>query len=81
MNAHRQVWCGLIRRFMVALILACVAVSGLVASATADTWEVKTNKGPVTGVETGTLRKALGIPYAAAPVGDLRWAKPKPHAI
>lgn len=80
MNAHRQVWCGLIRRFMVALILACVAVSGLVASATADTWEVKTNKGPVTGVETGTLRKALGIPYAAAPVGDLRWAKPKPHA-
>jgi para-nitrobenzyl esterase len=66
---------------MVALVLACVAVTGLVASATADiSLVVKTNKGLVSGVETSTLFKFLGIPYAAAPMGDLRWAAPKPHA-
>jgi para-nitrobenzyl esterase len=65
---------------MAALILACVAVLGLVASATADPWVVKTNKGSVTGVQTDTLRKALGIPYAAPPVENLRWKAPQAHA-
>lgn len=84
MNVHRQVGCGLIRRFMVALVLACVAVLGLVASATADTdWFVKTNKGQVKGVITTgppAIRMALGIPYAAPPMDKLRWRAPQPHA-
>ncbi|MBN1654451.1 MAG: carboxylesterase family protein [Deltaproteobacteria bacterium] len=38
------------------------------------------DQGIVQGVETEYGQKFLGIPYAAAPVGDLRWKAPQPHA-
>lgn len=41
--------------------------------------EVQTDKGPVEGVTIGATRAFLGIPYAAPPVGDLRWKPPVPH--
>ena len=40
---------------------------------------VTTDRGPVRGVVTTTLRMYLGIPYAAPPVGKLRWRPPKVH--
>ncbi len=37
---------------------------------------VKTKSGIVEGKEDGAIRVFLGIPYAAPPVGDLRWKPP-----
>ncbi|MGJ0392203.1 MAG: carboxylesterase/lipase family protein [Methylocystis sp.] len=39
---------------------------------------VKTDKGMVKGVVRDGLREFKGIPYAAPPAGDLRWAMPQP---
>src|SRR5262245_17858983 len=41
--------------------------------------EVVTEDGPLKGLETSTTDQFLGIPYAAAPVGNLRWEPPQPH--
>jgi para-nitrobenzyl esterase len=39
-----------------------------------------TTEGLIRGVETASTRQFRGIPYAAAPVGDLRWKPPERHA-
>jgi len=39
---------------------------------------VRLDSGPVTGLEEPGLRAYLGIPYAAPPVGPLRWRPPQP---
>lgn len=39
---------------------------------------VATDKGTVIGVETATMIAFRGIPYAAPPVGALRWKPPQP---
>jgi para-nitrobenzyl esterase len=41
---------------------------------------VQTNKGPVRGFVTNGVTEFLGVPYAAPPVGALRWRPPRPHA-
>jgi para-nitrobenzyl esterase len=66
------------RRLFVGLFTACVAAVGSSASAQASD-VVITDKGPVRGIETPTMFKFLGIPYADAPVGVLRWHPPQPH--
>ncbi len=40
---------------------------------------VQTDKGPVEGVIIDSTRAFFGIPFAAPPVGDLRWKSPMPH--
>jgi para-nitrobenzyl esterase len=42
--------------------------------------QLKTKSGVVEGKEDGSVRAFLGIPYAAPPVGDLRWKPPVPAA-
>jgi para-nitrobenzyl esterase len=41
---------------------------------------VSARSGKLQGTEVGPARAFLGVPYAAAPVGKLRWAKPEPPA-
>lgn len=40
--------------------------------------EVTTNAGVVEGLRSGNGTTFLGVPYAAPPVGDLRWEPPRP---
>jgi para-nitrobenzyl esterase len=42
--------------------------------------EVRTSAGPVVGHESGASIAYLGIPYAQAPTGQLRWKPPVPAA-
>lgn len=41
---------------------------------------VQTGQGPVSGKLISGVRAYLGIPYAAPPVGELRWQPPQPPA-
>ncbi len=41
---------------------------------------VSSNDGPVSGFVKDGVNEFLGIPYAAPPVGGLRWQPPQPHA-
>lgn len=68
---------GATRRWLGAMVLAAAWVAGAADAAAGAL--VFTDKGPVRGVETRTVRKFLGIPYAAAPVGERRWQPPQPH--
>ena len=68
------------RRFLAGLLVACAGLMALLSATASAHSVVRTDKGPVRGVETPTLKKYLGIPYAAPPVGDQRWRPPQPPA-
>jgi para-nitrobenzyl esterase len=43
-----------------------------------DSWTVKTSGGLVSGVALNSVTVFKGVPYAAPPIGDLRWKAPQP---
>ena len=55
---------------------------GFSARAVADPLTVKTEQGKIHGklISNGNVRAYLGIPYAAPPIGGLRWKAPQPPA-
>ena len=68
----------MLKRLTAGLSVAYAMVAGSMASAAPGNRVVVTDNGPVRGIVTPTVQKFLGIPYAAAPVSDLRWRPPQP---
>jgi para-nitrobenzyl esterase len=63
------------------LTVAALAMA-LTATQHADPLTIKTRQGKVHGktINDAKVRAFLGLPYAAPPVGDLRWKAPRPPA-
>jgi para-nitrobenzyl esterase len=64
------------RSFAAAALIACTS---LAAWADPKGPVIATDDGPVRGTTIGQMQAFRGIPYAAAPVGNLRWRAPQPH--
>lgn len=62
------------------LAIACAAVLGGCNQKKGETvtLQVKTQYGVLEGFEEDGVKKFLGVPFAQAPVGDLRWKAPQP---
>jgi para-nitrobenzyl esterase len=70
-------------RTLAACAVALAALSlGFSRTSHADPLKVKTEEGKIQGktINDGKVNAFLGLPYAAPPVGDLRWKAPEPPA-
>ena len=66
------------RTVLIAFAAAACLSSVAGAQATSDELQVATTQGEVRGVVQNESDAFLGIPYAAPPVGPLRWREPQP---
>jgi para-nitrobenzyl esterase len=68
------------RALALALVASSTALAGLAAVAATTDVVVLTDRGAVQGEAGYAVRRFLGIPYAAPPVGKFRWTPPRTHA-
>ena len=63
------------------LAIACIAVLFSCTQQKGETiaLEVKTQYGVLQGFEEDGVKKFLGVPFAQAPVGELRWKAAAQH--
>jgi para-nitrobenzyl esterase len=55
-----------------------VSICGARTATTSSAPTVRTREGTVQGISVGNVEQFRGVPFAAAPVGDLRWRAPVP---
>src|SRR5437868_13290530 len=60
------------------LLLVMLAISMAVAQLNNTAPQVKTENGMLEGVDESGIKTFKGVPFAAPPVGDLRWKEPQP---
>ena len=66
------------RNWLLALLAATQSVALAQSVTAASTITIKTPAGILRGAEQDGMRSFLGVPYAQAPVGELRWRAPQP---
>jgi len=71
---------------IVKTVMTAVAGMALLSACTQQkaaevTLQVKTQYGILEGFETDGVKKFLGVPFAQAPVGELRWKAPQPLQV
>src|ERR1700743_237861 len=73
---------AVIATLLSALLAACVSSETPSPRTDTDlTGIVQTSSGPVRGEQRAGIDRFLGIPYAAPPVGMLRWRPPAPPLV
>src|SRR6266849_9798547 len=73
-SMYRHAWVG---GATLAVAIASSTNPAAAAPACAAGTTVQTSTGPVCGIVVNGVNEWLGIPYAAPPVGNLRWASPQ----
>ena len=66
-----------LRRLALPLV-SMLVLAAQPALAEQPTRPVKVSGGEIAGTDDGRLRTYLGVPFAAPPVGALRWRRPQP---